>query len=285
MANRPLAWFTLDALSRAGVDDVVINLHYLADAGESALRAALPRGMAAAFLREPELLGTGGSLRAARDRHGLGAKDPVVVMNADIVFDAPIASALDVHRASGSIATMVLRPDPKAALLGAVEYDGAGRVRRLLGNPEARGAESLSEAMFTGVHVLSPAAFDAMPSNGCVIRSAYRAWIDGDAPVHAHVTDQAFFDVGTLDGYLAVHAALWSGDVAWPGIVPTRDAIAPSARIGVGARLDRTWIGAGASIAAGVHLRGCVVWPGAAVTESAEDAVFAAEGVRLGRTR
>ena len=43
IANRPAAWFSLDHLARAGITDVVLNAHHLAQPLEAALRAAAPR--------------------------------------------------------------------------------------------------------------------------------------------------------------------------------------------------------------------------------------------------
>ena len=43
--------------------------------------------------------------------------------------------------------------------------------------------------MFSGTHVLADAAFADLPEEGCVIRTAYRYWVDAGAPVYAIVDD------------------------------------------------------------------------------------------------
>ena len=263
---RPLVCETLDVLHRFGVREVAINVHHLADRMAALVDPHLPPGMSARYLHEPVLLGTGGALaNAAAWLVEPGA--PVIVMNSDIVFAPDLHAALERHRALDAIATMVLRPDPEAQRLGAIDVDDDGRVRRLLGKPSADSAWGpLHERMFTGVHVLSPRAFTDFPSEGCVIRSAYRKWIDEGAVV-AGITELApWKDLGTLAAYLEANVALAEARVH------------PSARVAAGARLRHVVIGEGARVD-DVSLERVVVWPGATVSEDLHDAIVTPERV------
>src|SRR5688572_13255667 len=117
--HRPICWYALDHLARTGVNEVVLNAHYLAGELEQALRDA-PRigGLEPRIVREAELLGTGGGLRNAvalqsrRLGRELGDDEPFVVTAGDIFFAPDLAGAIALHRRSRAYATMVLRSDP-----------------------------------------------------------------------------------------------------------------------------------------------------------------------------
>ena len=66
IGGQPMLDIWLDALDRAGVDEVLVNLHHLPDVVRDhvAERTAPP---AVRTVFEPELLGSAGTLRAHRD--------------------------------------------------------------------------------------------------------------------------------------------------------------------------------------------------------------------------
>jgi NDP-sugar pyrophosphorylase family protein len=269
LANRPLASFALDHLVRSGVREIVANTHPMPALVEETLSASCPAGARLRFSRETELLGTGGGLRHAWplfDDHG----GPVVVMNGDTLFAPALGVALDAHRSRGAMATMILRRTPDPERFGAIGLDGQGQVIRLLGSPEGR--QVTESLMFTGVHILSPEAFDAMPESGCVIRSAYRKWVDEGTLVLGVIDDSPWADLGTVSEYHRLNVALASGEVTWPGVEPVDGSIlADDVRH---AGLARSVVGKGVRIDPGVELRRCVVWPDTHVTQSATDAVL-----------
>jgi NDP-sugar pyrophosphorylase family protein len=270
--DRPIAAHALAQLAEVGVTDVVLNAHHLAERLEPALRPFVPSGMRIEVIHEPTLLGTGGGVRNAllrqSERLGPPADDELILlMNGDVVFFPDLRAALEHHRRHRALATMVVRRDPRANELGAIDV-AEGRVERVLGRPPS---SALAEPMmFTGVHVLSGRALNALPEEGCIVRKGYIPWLMAGESVAAHVEDAPFRDCGTLAEYLAAHLDGFSGRVR----VDTACAVAADASV-AGALLDRCAVGSRASIDAGVRLARCVVWPGEHVRVSATDAVFA----------
>lgn len=274
VANKPLAGFAMEHLARSGARHIVANTHPQAEKVETELERACPEGVQLVFSREKTLLGTGGGLRKAR-RSFSDRDSPVVVMNGDTLFAPNLEAAVAAHQAAEAVATMILRRTPDPARFGSIGIDRDGRVRSLLGTPTAPIAEAL---MFTGVHVLSPEAFDAMPEQGCVIRTAYRRWVDRGAPVLGIVDESPWADLGTIPEYHRLNLELASGSFRWPGVSPRGGCILP-AGLEPSQHLQRCVIGKGARIAEGVSLRRCVVWPEARVDRSAQNAIFADERV------
>jgi len=277
--DQPLAAHALTLLAEIGVTDVVINTHYLGDRVEPALRAFVPSGMRLMIAHEPVLLGTGGGVRAALARLDaeLGEPDPsepILLMNGDVLFFPDLGAAIAAHRDRDALATLVVREHPRAAELGAIHLsreDGADRdVTRILG-PNAPSTDAM---MFTGVHVLSPRAVAMLPAEGCIIRQGYVPWLKDGARIAGHVETVPFRDCGTLREYHAAHLDVLQGRLDRPRVLlDARGWVAPDAAVD-GASLEASVIGAGARVASGVTLRRVVVWPGAQVSESIEDAVI-----------
>lgn len=278
VGNRPLACFALDTVASLGIRRAVVNTHHLGHALPGWLEPEAPRELALSFVHEPELLGTGGGLRNAWSLLRDG-DDPVVVVNGDILFEPDLRAALEVHRRLDAVATMVLRPDPRARDFGSVELDGEGRVRRLLGRPVHPGP--LATYMFTGVHVLSPRAVADLPETGCIVRESYRRWVDRGEVVAGHVDRSAWRDLGTLPAYLAANLDLAAGEGAWPGVAPPdgRGLVHPEARIDPDARIAHAVVGAGAEVAPGATLDRVVVWDGARAEGALRDAVVTRQRV------
>jgi len=288
VALRPLASLALAHLARAGVERVVVNTHHLGASLPGLLRPHAPSGIDLQFVQESALLGTGGGLRhAARALfEGAASDELVVVMNGDVVFAPDLARAIAHHQSIDAIATMVVRATPGSDGHGAVEIDAAaGRVKRLHRLPDVA-PPGLLPVTFTGVHVLSRRALADMPAEGCIARNAYRAWIDRGERVGAVLDESPWRDLGSLREYLDGNLDLAGGLLASPYVTPGLNGslVATDARVASSARLDRCVIGPGASIGAGVHLKGVVVWDGVCVAEDAHDAVITSRGVvRVGR--
>jgi len=270
VANRALAAFAMEHLARSGVRTIVANTHPQPEKVESALKAACPDGAELRFSREATLLGTGGGLRKARASFD-DPQDSVIVMNGDTLFAPDLGRAYAEHLARRAVATMILRRTPEPERFGAIGIDAEGWVRTLLGTPpDDRARDAL---MFTGVQILAPEAFAAMPESGCVIRTAYRRWVDTGAPVLGIVDESPWADLGTVSEYHRLNLELASGSFPWPGIEP-RDGCILAGGIEPRASIRQSIIGADVSIAQGVTLDRCVVWPGTTVSRSATNAVI-----------
>jgi mannose-1-phosphate guanylyltransferase len=278
VANRPIAAFAIDHLRRAGVRDFVLNTHHLPAELERAVRAAAPSDVQLSFVHEPVILGTGGGVR--------NAWQPVdgetfIVMNGKLLFAPDIAGALRVHRETQAIATMIVKPVPAGDPLGAVEIDTDGRVRRLLGRPDVPAGTALQPTLYTGVSLFEARAHRDLPDSGCLIRDAYRHWIERGERVMAFVDGASFRDVGmSLWHYWEANMALLTGSERWPEVEPDAAGVvgAGAAQIAPSAQLRQTAVGTGAQIAAGVQVERCVVWPNARADRDLADAIVLPTG-------
>jgi NDP-sugar pyrophosphorylase family protein len=276
VAGVPVIVRLLRHLCSSGIREIVINTHHLGDMLEQSLGDGSSHGVCIAYSRETELLGTGGGIRRALSLLG---DQTFAVFNADALFLPDLEAMLARHRATGALATLVVREDADAEQYGAVGVDEQGRVRYLLGNgartPDAR------SYMFTGTHVLEPDIAPYLPESGCIVRLTYQRLIESGAAMGGLVHGGTFFDLGTPARYLEANIAVVTGWAIIPEYRPNERgvhigqnvSVAAGCRIGRGAVLCN-----GSSVVAGVSLERCVLMPGARATADLKDAILLADG-------
>jgi mannose-1-phosphate guanylyltransferase len=202
VGNLPLIGYALKLLRHHGITDVIVNLHHLGRQIEDTIGDGSSYGVKVTYSFEEEILGTGGGLK----RMAAHLDETFVVVNSDTIIDVDLAAAIEYHQRKSSLATMVLRADPRQDQYGQIEIDDAGRIRRILGQGKAEGR--LRSLMFTGVHVIEPKLLDYIPPdvNTCINRYAYtKALGNGDA-LHGFVSEGYWADVGTPQRYLDANA-------------------------------------------------------------------------------
>lgn len=109
VGGKPLIQYHLEALARAGIRDIVINLAWQGEVIRRALGAGERFGVRIRYSEEPEgALETGGGILAALPL--LGA-DPFLVISGDIWTEFPLASCIE-RLAGADVAHFVLVPNP-----------------------------------------------------------------------------------------------------------------------------------------------------------------------------
>jgi len=292
VCNRPLVRWAASLCLGAGIRELSVNLHHRGEQLRAELGdgSSLGDGVQVRYSPEQEILGTGGGVRAMATARPRGT---CVAVNAKIVTDLELGAAIEFHRRSGALATMVLKPDPEAERWGAVGVDEAGSLTRLLSLRRA-GRGATRDCIFTGIQVLEPELIEAIPEGPCcIIRTAYTALFERGAPLAGFVHEGYFQEHSTPARYLEGNLKLLRG-LAAPAARPgPLTGIDPSAVLGPGVRIEEpvlidegVWIGegarvgpevaigAGAEVAPGVALERAVLWPGARALASAADVVL-----------
>lgn len=88
VANRYLIEYAIDALVKAGIKEIVINISYHADQIKKALGSGKRYGVKFLYSEEKNVLETGGGILNALPLLG---KKPFIVVSADIISDYPLA--------------------------------------------------------------------------------------------------------------------------------------------------------------------------------------------------
>jgi MurNAc alpha-1-phosphate uridylyltransferase len=207
LEGRPILAHTLDRLRQAGVKNIIVNAHHLADQMARFLEAY--PGVVLSI--EDALLETGGAITAMRSKNLLPEK-PFFVINGDAFWVDGPTGALD------RLATAFLPEKTDALLLlaraaGAVAETGLGDfLWPRDGGLKRRGERDVAPYLYAGVQIVTPKLFaDAPPPPFSMNLLWDRALAAGrlDAIVH----DGLWFHLSTPDDLARANAVLDAQEV------------------------------------------------------------------------
>ncbi|HEX8352585.1 MAG TPA: NDP-sugar synthase, partial [Pyrinomonadaceae bacterium] len=210
--GRPLIGYVAEYLARYGFDDIVVNLHHQPESVRSALGGGGDYGVRFHYVEEPVILGTSGAVGNAR---ALLDGDAFVVINGKLATDIDLREALETHRRTGALATLVLRPNAARERYSTVEV-ADGLVKGFGGYPPsdnaggAHGAAHDAPLMFTGIQILDPRVFEYIP-RGVFSHSVTDVYVPAIARgdrVAAHVSGGSWYELSTVRRYLETSVAL-----------------------------------------------------------------------------
>jgi NDP-sugar pyrophosphorylase family protein len=234
--GRPLVGYVAEYLSRYGWRDIAVNLHHRSDSVRAALGDGSRFGARLTYVEEPTILGTSGALDNARE---FFADETFAVVNGKIATDIDLDAALRTHRATGALATLVLRANATREKYSTVEVrdglvrgfggypstsDNAGDARsvsqknRETGSDAGVEVENADDAsgtraaplMFTGIQILEPRIFDFIPRGvfSHTTSDVYPQAIARGEKIAAHVAAGYWYELSTIPRYLDTSIAL-----------------------------------------------------------------------------
>jgi len=272
--GKPLVGYVAEYLASFGIRNVVVNLHHQPASVIDALGDGSAFGVHIEYsLEEPRILGTAGALDHARE----WLEDaPFMVVNGKIITDIDISAAIETHRNSGAIATMVLKPNAKRERFTIVEVEdgylkGFGDYATLPSADEIRHPEHQLQTplMFTGIHILEPRVFDYIPRGvySDIVPTFYDPALKRGEKIAVHITDANWYELSTIPRYLDISLAMMGGgDVHFghncvlEGAASLKDSVIwDDVTIGAGATLYRVIIADGVRIQPGEHFENAAI--------------------------
>jgi len=197
IAGKPLIGYWFDLLEAAGIQDVLINTHYLPDP----FRGYMKEVMATRPLRlheahEPKLLGSAGTV--AHNRAWADDCDEIVLIYADNLSNVNLTRLLEFHRGHEDPVTMLLFHTAYPSQCGIAALDAAGHIVEFVEKPK----EPKSDQANAGLYVLEADAYrDIADRNvfdiGFDILPSYVGKMSG------FVFDGYHRDIGNLDALAA----------------------------------------------------------------------------------
>lgn len=183
----------LDAFHRAGVTEVLINLHHLPAAVRThvAKRTGPP---SVRLVHEPQLLGSAGTLAA--NREWVGDEEFFLVANADNLTDFDLRDLIEAHRGGGCIATLAVFHSDNPSTGGVLQLDENSRVIDFAEKP----AVPLSDLVNAGIYAFSPAVLDEI-GEAAPIDIGYHLLPRLVGRARAVLVQGYFRDIGTIEAY------------------------------------------------------------------------------------
>src|SRR5688572_3293651 len=242
--GKPLVGYVAEYLAAYGFDEIVVNLHHRPESVRQALGDGSRFGVKLHYVEEPQILGTSGALDNTREFFG---RDTFLVINGKIITDINLQAALETHRKTKALATLVLLPNTRRERFSVVETEG-GRITRFAGmpDPEADGPVPL---MFTGIHLMEPRIFDYVPRGifSDSVTHVYPQAIAHGEIIAAHVANGKWRELSTLKRYLEISIEMLK-ETRQSHITGTGVDISPSASVTDSILWDDVRIGAGARV-------------------------------------
>ena len=169
-------------LHRAGITEIVVNLHHLGAQIEERVGRGHDLGVEVRYSREATLLDTGGGVRAALPLLGTA---PFVVLNGDIWTNYPFSQLTELTPQAGHL---VLTPKP--AHRETADF-------ALVNDRVKRNGNDNDDLVFTGIAVLNPALFETAPAGPFNI--AHTLYFDAAAAgrLTGEVFNGTWFDIGS----------------------------------------------------------------------------------------
>ncbi|MGB7921823.1 MAG: NDP-sugar synthase [Pyrinomonadaceae bacterium] len=302
--GRPLVGYVAEYLSRHGCLEVAVNLHHRPESVREALGDGSRFGVHLEYVEEPEILGTSGALDNARAFLEGGT---FVVVNGKIVTDIDLGAALETHRRTNALATLVLLRNTRRERFSVVEtrdglITGFGGMPTPIASDNAvddrsqnDDRRSIADAplMFTGIQILEPRIFSYIP-RGVFSHSTTDVYPQAMARgerVAAHVAEGMWYELSTIPRYLDVSLALLAdlgrdlemGDNCFisAGSEVSETILWDDVTIEEGARVRRAVLGDGVRVPGGETIENAAVVR-AALVEGVESPSKALRGERRG---
>jgi dTDP-glucose pyrophosphorylase len=186
VAGRPILERLILHLVGYGVTRIYLSINYLGHMIEDHFGDGGQLGCRIEYLREESRLGTGGALSLLPER----PRDPLVVLNGDLVTQFDLARMLEFHADGGYCSTFGVRPYAVDVPYGVVEsVDG-----RLLAIREKPTQRMLVNA---GIYVLSPEVLELVPANReFPITELFEDCLSREMSVGVHLIEDEWLDVG-----------------------------------------------------------------------------------------
>jgi mannose-1-phosphate guanylyltransferase len=207
----PIILFNLYLLQRAGIKNIVINLHHRPGALKILLAKAGRLGLKLEWSLEKKILGTAGGIAKALRKLKV---ENTFILNGDILLDLNLEKMHQSHLVKKAAATLAVVPPDRAPVKNFVEYASNRKIYRIGGKPDKKNLPArLSKGIFAGAHLVNPQLFRSVSRNqfSCVIQDVYQKALSDGLPLFAFQHRGAWWDLGNLDSLKEVDQSLWNG--------------------------------------------------------------------------
>jgi mannose-1-phosphate guanylyltransferase len=300
LRNQPFMRYMMDFLRAAGPEGAVLSLGYLPDPIQEHFDQQDMGGFSIDYAVEDTALGTAGGIKNAEVYLDGG---PFVVVNGDVLSGMDLRVAIEKHKLSDALATIVLTSVEDPTAYGLVEVDHEMLVHRFLEKPAAD--EVTTNLVNAGIYVLEPEVLSMIPAGREVsIEREIFPHLQAERRLRAYISSSYWRDIGTPRSYLAASQDVLSGAVGAredfdylhvdPSVVlgkgvkvlpPVsiaadcvlehqatvggRSSLGRGCRIGEGAVVEGSILFDGVEVEADAVVRGSIIGPGARVGQEA----------------
>lgn len=191
VGGRPILETIIEAFAEQGYRRFYLSVNFKAEQIMDHFQDGAKWGVEIRYLHEDVELGTAGALSLLPEL----PKEPMLVMNGDLLTKLNIEALLKFHAAHGAAATMAVRAHEYQVPFGVVHMDEFN-IRSIVEKP------SHSYYVNAGIYALSPAALEFIPKNQFFdMPSLYQKLIEHERVVKAYPMKEYWLDIGRLHDF------------------------------------------------------------------------------------
>jgi dTDP-glucose pyrophosphorylase len=191
VGSRPLLETIVRGFAEQGFRHFYFAVNYKAEQIENHFRDGRALDVSIEYLRERERMGTAGALSLIPE----APREPMIVMNADLLTKEDFAQMIERHIEAEAVATMAVRDYEMQVPFGVVrERDGA--IERIEEKPIQR------FVVAAGIYVLSPAALQLVPKETFFdMPTLFERLVQQGMRTRCHHIDGYWLDIGRMSDY------------------------------------------------------------------------------------
>ncbi len=267
IAGKPIFYFVLEQIARAGIKDVGI---IVSPSNQADFKAAVGDGgrwgLRVSYIVQEKALGLA---HAVQTGHGFLGKSYFMVFLGDNLYQDELRPYVEEYAQKPDEALIVVKEVPNPQAFGVVEVDARGRPTRLVEKPK----EPKSNLAIVGTYFFSPAAHDVIatlkPSarGELELTDTIQGLIDRGNPVRLRVMKGWWLDTGRRSDMLAANQTVLKTvakrDIQ--GTVDAGSAVHGEVQIGAGTTVQRSHIEGPAIIGEGCQISDATIKPFTAI--------------------
>jgi mannose-1-phosphate guanylyltransferase len=210
VVGKPVIQHIFELLAETGLEEVHVNVHYLADAILNTYgHSTSVGGMKVRITCEDELMGTAGSVKRIANRFG----ETFVVIMGDALTDIDVREVVSFHKERKALATLALMRVADTSQYGVVELDSERNIVGFQEKPEPE--QAVSNLANAGIYVLEPEVLGYIPEDTFFdfAEDLFPRLLAEDVKLAGYEGAFYWSDIGTLEAYRAAQHDALSGKV------------------------------------------------------------------------
>lgn len=191
VGGKPILDIIIKSFASQGFKNIFISVNYKAEMIEDYFQGGEQWGVNLTYLHEQKRLGTAGALSLLPKK----PKEPIIVMNADLLTQMSFDSLLLFHQSENSLATMAVREYDFQVPYGVVRVDET-RIQEIEEKPVQRFFVN------AGIYALSPEALDLLPEDTFFdMPTLFEELIAAGQCTTAYPLQEYWLDIGRLEEF------------------------------------------------------------------------------------
>ncbi|PYG87439.1 mannose-1-phosphate guanylyltransferase/phosphomannomutase [Ruminiclostridium sufflavum DSM 19573] len=201
IVNKPVMEHIIELLKKHGIKDIAVTLAYMPQIIKDYFGDGSEFGVNLKYYTEENPLGTAGSVKNAE----AFLNETFIVISGDALTDIKLDRALEFHKKSEALVTLVLKKVENPIEYGVVVTHQNGRISRFLEKPSW--GEVFSDTVNTGIYVIEPQVLSCIKENQIFdfSKDLFPVLLEQNKPMFGYVTEDYWCDIGDMDAYITVH--------------------------------------------------------------------------------